>query len=230
VILDLVVESLLAHLTDGDWLDLGRRAARLSASGETERGPLGPAWASLAVVNLSRAGAETECRRLLEALTGVLERLGPTAFRQAACVCRAGEAVWQLSAIEYARRYRRLALDLLAAGVADAPAGSTALALGRGALLEAGLAAFRTLGMTGWERRALRATGPLPDRLTAREAEVLSLLAGGRTNKEIAAALVLSPGTVERHVANFYRKIGAHRRAEATVYALDHGLVDSPVR
>jgi DNA-binding NarL/FixJ family response regulator len=59
---------------------------------------------------------------------------------------------------------------------------------------------------------------------------VLGLLAAGRTNDEIAAQLVLSPATVERHVANLYRKIGARRRAEAATYALNHGLLPSPAR
>jgi DNA-binding CsgD family transcriptional regulator len=239
------------------------------------------------VVNLSRAGAEAECRRLLDALTPVLDRLGPMAFRQAACVFRAGDAVWELSAIEHAHSYQRLALDLVVAGVADAPVGSTALTVARmaalleddveagawfararselegdgrrplraiadydeglalvragsherariAALLEAAVPAFRALGMDSWERRALRLLpghgAPLPDRLTAREAEVLGLLAAGKTNKEIAAQLILSPATVERHVANLYRKIGARRRAEATAYALNHGLLPSSAR
>ena len=41
---------------------------------------------------------------------------------------------------------------------------------------------------------------------------------------EVAAALSLSPRTVQRHVANVYLKIDAHNRAEATAYALGHGL------
>jgi len=52
----------------------------------------------------------------------------------------------------------------------------------------------------------------------------LRLLAEGRTNKEIASALVLSMRTVDHHIANIYRKIGARRRADATGYALRHGL------
>jgi predicted ATPase/DNA-binding CsgD family transcriptional regulator len=65
---------------------------------------------------------------------------------------------------------------------------------------------------------------PYPDGLTAREAEVLGLLAGGKTNKQIAAELVLSVSTVQRHVANVYAKIGARGRAEATAYALRRGI------
>ncbi len=71
---------------------------------------------------------------------------------------------------------------------------------------------------------AKAAPEPYPEGLTAREAEVLGLLAGGRTNKEIASALVLSVSTVQRHVANVYAKIGAHGRAEATAYALRRGI------
>jgi DNA-binding CsgD family transcriptional regulator/pimeloyl-ACP methyl ester carboxylesterase len=60
--------------------------------------------------------------------------------------------------------------------------------------------------------------------LTPRECEVLRLLAGGGTNAAIARSLDITEHTVERHVANLYRKIGARGRAEATAYALRHGL------
>ncbi len=68
-------------------------------------------------------------------------------------------------------------------------------------------------------------TEPLPDGLTAREAEVLGLIAAGLTSRQIAAELVLSVDTVRRHTTNVYTKIGAHGRAEATAYALRHGLI-----
>jgi predicted ATPase/DNA-binding CsgD family transcriptional regulator/DNA-binding XRE family transcriptional regulator len=66
-----------------------------------------------------------------------------------------------------------------------------------------------------------------PDRLSSREVEVLRLLAAGRTNQEVAGALVLSVHTVERHVATIYRKIGAHGKATAATYALAHGLLET---
>ena len=72
---------------------------------------------------------------------------------------------------------------------------------------------------------ALKSNLILPDGLTDREVQVLRLVAGGRTNNEIAAELVLSIRTVERHIGNIYAKIGAHGRADATVYALSQGLV-----
>jgi pimeloyl-ACP methyl ester carboxylesterase/DNA-binding CsgD family transcriptional regulator len=65
---------------------------------------------------------------------------------------------------------------------------------------------------------------PRPEGLTSREVEVLRLIAGGRTNREIAAELVLSPRTVGRHVTNLYGKIGARGKADATAYALQHEL------
>ena len=66
---------------------------------------------------------------------------------------------------------------------------------------------------------------PLPADLTARQAEVLGLLAAGLSNKEIAAELVLSLATVERHLATIYRKLGLSGRVEATRFAIEKGLV-----
>jgi DNA-binding CsgD family transcriptional regulator/pimeloyl-ACP methyl ester carboxylesterase len=65
---------------------------------------------------------------------------------------------------------------------------------------------------------------PPPDGLSPRELQVLRLLAAGESNAQIARRLGLSTHTVERHVANLYRKIGARGRAGATGYALRHGL------
>jgi DNA-binding CsgD family transcriptional regulator len=64
--------------------------------------------------------------------------------------------------------------------------------------------------------------------LTAREVEVLRLLAGGSTIKQIAADLFLSPRTVERHITTIYRKIDARGRVDATAYAVHHGLLTNP--
>jgi DNA-binding CsgD family transcriptional regulator len=61
--------------------------------------------------------------------------------------------------------------------------------------------------------------------LTAREVEVLRLLASGRTNRAIAAELFLSEKTVARHVSNIFTKLGLSTRAAATAYAYENGLV-----
>ncbi|TAK20781.1 MAG: response regulator transcription factor [Chloroflexota bacterium] len=66
--------------------------------------------------------------------------------------------------------------------------------------------------------------GPI-ERLTAREEEVLRLLAQGYTNMEIADALVISVKTVETHRAHILDKLGLRKRAELVRYARTHGLL-----
>lgn len=65
---------------------------------------------------------------------------------------------------------------------------------------------------------------PAASMLTSREQEILTLLASGLTQPQVATALAISPATVSRHTANAYTKIGVHRRAEAVAWAIHHGL------
>jgi len=64
-----------------------------------------------------------------------------------------------------------------------------------------------------------------PGGLTAREVEVLGLLARGRSNREIAQALVVTPKTAANHIEHIYTKLGISSRAAATLYATQHGLM-----
>ncbi|MCH7736438.1 MAG: AAA family ATPase [Chloroflexi bacterium] len=66
-----------------------------------------------------------------------------------------------------------------------------------------------------------------PAGLSEREVEVLHLLAAGKSNAVMAAELVLSIRTVERHIANIYSKTHSHSRAEATAFAFTSGLISS---
>jgi DNA-binding NarL/FixJ family response regulator len=66
----------------------------------------------------------------------------------------------------------------------------------------------------------------LPDGLTPREAEVLALIAGGLTNTEIADRLVVSAATVKSHINHIFAKAGVRDRAQAVVYAYEHGLAE----
>jgi NarL family two-component system response regulator LiaR len=63
------------------------------------------------------------------------------------------------------------------------------------------------------------------DSLTAREFNILKLIAEGRSNKEIALALHLTEGTVKGYVSTIFDKLGVQDRTQAALYAVKHGLV-----
>ena len=61
--------------------------------------------------------------------------------------------------------------------------------------------------------------------LTKRELEVLSLIATGASNREIAAQLFISEGTVKNHVSNILGQLGVRDRIKAAIYAIEYGLI-----
>jgi DNA-binding CsgD family transcriptional regulator len=95
--------------------------------------------------------------------------------------------------------------------------------------LEAARAAFAQLGAAPDVARVDSLAGTRPPGgsggLTARELQVLRLVAAGRTNRAIAGELVLSERTVERHVSNIFTKLRVSSRAGATAHAYEHDLV-----
>ena len=97
----------------------------------------------------------------------------------------------------------------------DVAAFATAWAQGRGMTPETAIAAFT-------QARPLAAA--LPAGLTAREVEVLRLLAAGLTNAQIAAHLVISPTTVNAHLRAIYPKLEVRSRSGATRFAIQHAL------
>jgi DNA-binding NarL/FixJ family response regulator len=66
---------------------------------------------------------------------------------------------------------------------------------------------------------------PAPETLTARETDVLRLIAAGATNREIAARLYLSEGTVKNHISRILSRLGLRDRTQAAIYGRDHGLL-----
>jgi ATP/maltotriose-dependent transcriptional regulator MalT len=132
---------------------------------------------------------------------------------------RAACDAWQRLRLPYDAARVRVLLGraLLAAGEGDA---------GR-AELGAAAAAFERMGAVPDARTARALAEPaerLPRGLTAREAEVLRLVAAGRSNREIAAALVISEHTVARHVQNVFAKLDVSSRAAATAFAVEQGI------
>jgi DNA-binding NarL/FixJ family response regulator len=65
-----------------------------------------------------------------------------------------------------------------------------------------------------------------PEELTERETEVLSLIARGKANKEIAVALTIQENTVKTHVSNILQKLGVQSRTQAALYAAQNGLAE----
>jgi DNA-binding NarL/FixJ family response regulator len=96
--------------------------------------------------------------------------------------------------------------------------------------------ALAFMGLGAWLALRLRRP-PAPDKfeintqaqrslgLSERELEVLSLVAAGRSNKEIARQLDLSPNTVKTHIANLFEKLGVQRRTEAILRARELGVI-----
>jgi DNA-binding CsgD family transcriptional regulator len=103
------------------------------------------------------------------------------------------------------------------------------------ALLEESLSISDDLGMGPLTERAValkqevESQPPVaptyPDGLTQREVEVLMLIAQGKSNREIADELIISPNTVISHVSNIFNKISVANRTEAATYANRHGLL-----
>jgi non-specific serine/threonine protein kinase len=131
--------------------------------------------------------------------------------------------------------------DLAAARAAlDERAWRTAWAEGRALLMQQAIvAAEQTLGEAEATATARQSEPPpaspptkrasdLASTLTARERQVLALIAQGHTNRAIADALVIAERTAEIHVSNILAKLGVSSRTQAAAYAVAHGLAAPP--
>jgi DNA-binding CsgD family transcriptional regulator len=133
---------------------------------------------------------------------------------------RAGE-VWQQFDAPYETARARELVGVACRELGDEDAATLELEAAREAFASLGAATdLSRVGMLAQISATVDSHG-----LTGRELEVLRHLAAGETNKAIAAELVLSVRTVDRHVSNVYAKLGVSSRAAATAYAHEHGLV-----
>lgn len=198
------------------------------------------AVAPCAVAALVRTGRAAQAKALVGEFTeGIQGRQAPaataslhscqgvlaeydSAYQQAAAHYRSAEAVCRAMGAPYhaTRALERGARCLLADGGSGAVHLAEALAayqaLGAGWDAARCHSALRKYGLVVPHRRGRKGYGP---QLSPREQEVARLAAGGRTNREIAEALFLSPRTVEEHVAHALRKLGVRSRE---VLSSDH--------
>jgi DNA-binding CsgD family transcriptional regulator len=200
----------------------GRRAAALPARVEI----------LLAVGDVAAArGASGELERLAEGHEGrALEAMAAQArgavelaegdARAALASLRRAEDVWQQLGAPYERARVRELVGLACRALGDEDTAALEL--------EAAGTAFADLGAAPDLARldSLDLAAPTDAHgLTERELEVLRHLAAGETNKAIAADLVISERTVDRHVSNIFAKLGVSSRTAAATYALQHRLV-----
>jgi DNA-binding NarL/FixJ family response regulator len=129
--------------------------------------------------------------------------------------------VWQELEAPYEAARTRVLIGLACRALGDDDTAALELEAARDVFveLEAGPDVARVGSLA---RRADRAE---KQRLTPRELQVLRLVAAGRTNKAIAAELVLSERTIDRHVSNMFAKLHVSSRSAATAYAYEHRLV-----
>ena len=221
------------------WLARGRTAAAVTAirrlltetHGPVRRSRLLPS----AVEVLLAAGELDEARRWAEELTGIGSAFGfpaPQAagayataivamaaneFEQALDAARDACQLWSGIEAPYDSARARVVVGRALRALGDEATATAELSTARKALVELGAAPAVSEVDRLLDRR-------LPGGLTERELEVLRLVAEGRSNPDIARALVLSHKTVARHLSNIFTKLDVSSRTAAAAYAHEHGL------
>jgi DNA-binding CsgD family transcriptional regulator len=218
--------------------DAAIRRAISEAQGPGKRATLLPAYVEVTAAAQDLRDAERACAEL-DALAGAEEKPGALAAmaaqargtvelaagrpQESLASLRRADEIWRGLAAPYESARARELIGVACSGLGDED--------GAQLELEAARETYARLGAATDLRRIDEGSGL--DRpgesheLTKRELEVLRLLSAGETNREIAADLVLSVRTVDRHVSNIYAKLGVSSRAAAASYAHQHGLVRS---
>jgi DNA-binding CsgD family transcriptional regulator len=212
-------------------------ALRVAAPGDPTN-PLGRARLLWALVDAALAAGDLETARPaadeLEAMAdgsdaGVLDAAASTVRGSmllaeedgpgALAALRHASRIWQELRLPYEAARARMLYGLALRAVGDEDDARLEL---RGAL-----SAFERLGATMdavTTSDLLAGPKTLPRGLTAREAEVLRLVATGKTNRDIAVELVISEHTVARHLQNIFGKLDVSSRSAATAFAFEHDL------
>ena len=219
--------------------DAAAAALRLALATEGRAGfPLAQLLAAQVDVALAAGDLETAAEAVGE-LESLAERVSNPAVEAAAARAvgalrlaegdlaasvsslRTAVVKWQRLGAPYEAALARVQLATAARGAGDE----------QGARLELEVAhsVFQRLGASADARRTKLLLGDaraVPGGLTAREVEVLRLVAQGKTNREIAADLVISDHTVARHLNNIFSKLDVATRAAATAYAFTNDLAE----
>lgn len=217
----------------------GAVAAIRRVVGETterlKRARLLPAYVEIMLAVGDAQGACSACRELEEIAEGYESgMLGAMAAhargaveladgdaRAALVALRHAWQVWQELEAPYEAARVRVLVGLACRALGDDDTAGLELDAARGMFAELGAAP----DLARVDKLTRRAASDDTHGLTARELQVLRLVAAGETNKAIAAELVLSERTVDRHVSNIFTKLGVSSRAAATAYAYEHTLV-----
>jgi DNA-binding CsgD family transcriptional regulator/tetratricopeptide (TPR) repeat protein len=222
------------------WLARGRTAAAISAVRRLlaeARGPVQRSWLLPAAVQaMVAAQLPEEARQYSEELSGIASAFGNSALQATATYAagtvalasgqmdealrqaRESYRVWSDIGSPYETARARVLVARALRELGDEDSARSELAVARGSFVEMG-AAPSTYEVDRLLHRAR------PGGLTEREVEVLKLVAEGRSNPDIARALVLSPKTVERHLSNIFTKLAVPSRTAAAAYAHEHGLM-----
>ncbi|WP_439937061.1 LuxR C-terminal-related transcriptional regulator [Nocardia sp. N13] len=223
------------------WLAAGRPAAALAAVDRLLAAPDGPVQRCrllpAAVEVLLASHDVARARPLAEELASLASEVGATALSAAAAQAlgavelAAGDAsgalpylrkahqLWAQASAPYDAAVARLLVGRCLLALADSSSAERELTAARAVFRQVGAAPMADLAS------ALLAPASLPGGLTAREVEVLRLVASGRSNPQIAGELVLSEKTVARHLSNIFGKLDVGSRTAAAAYAFEHGLV-----
>ncbi|HEV3496684.1 MAG TPA: response regulator transcription factor, partial [Actinomycetes bacterium] len=172
---------------------------------------------------LARLAAERDVPLLnaMAAQAGGQVRLAEGDPGAALAAARRAWSLWQELDVPYEAARSRVVVAMACRALGDEDAARMELDAARQVFerLSAGPALARVEALTG------RAPAKAGGGLTARELEVLRLVATGKTNRAIAAELFLSEKTVARHISNIFTKLGVSSRAAATAHAYQHDLV-----